>query len=72
MTFHLTFNFKEFNLVQISSGDLLRDEILKKTNLGKKIEVIINSGDLVSDHIVNELLEEKISLIFLEKKNILL
>ena len=52
---------KEFNLVQISSGDLLRDEILKKTNLGKKIEVIINSGDLVSDHIVNELLEEKIS-----------
>ena len=29
---------KKFNLYQISTGDLLRDEIKNKTGVGKKIE----------------------------------
>ncbi|SVC49508.1 uncharacterized protein METZ01_LOCUS302362, partial [marine metagenome] len=47
---------KEFNLIQISTGDLLRSEIKKKTNLGKKIDLIINKGSLVPDNIVSKLL----------------
>ena len=52
---------KEFNLIQISTGDLLRSEIKKKTNLGKKIDLIINKGSLVSDNIVSKLLINSIS-----------
>ena len=52
---------KEFNLIQISTGDLLRSEIKKKTNLGKKIDLIINKGSLVPDNIVSKLLINSIS-----------
>ena len=48
---------KEFNLNKVSTGDLLRKEIKKKTKLGIDIENIINKGNLVSDEIINNLLE---------------
>jgi adenylate kinase len=48
---------KKFNLYQLSTGDLLRDEIKNKTEIGKKIEHIIAHGDLVVDEIVNQLLK---------------
>ena len=38
---------KKFNLHQVSTGDLLRIEIKKKNEVGKKIEEIINRGELV-------------------------
>ena len=44
---------KDFNLIKISTGDLLRNEIKKNTTLGKKIETIIPHGELVTDEIVN-------------------
>ena len=44
----------KFNLYQLSTGDLLRNEINNKTKLGSEISSIINSGELVSDKIVNE------------------
>jgi len=46
---------KKFNLYQISTGDLLRSEIKKKTEIGKEIESIISEGDFVTDDIVNKL-----------------
>jgi len=49
---------KKFNLYQLSTGDLLRSEIKKKTEIGKKIEQIIAQGDFVTDDIVNELLKK--------------
>ncbi len=52
---------KEFNLFQLSTGDLLRDEVSKKTDFGNKIEEIMKSGGLVSDEIINNLIENKIS-----------
>ena len=52
---------KEFNLFQLSTGDLLRDEVSKKTSFGNKIEEIMKSGGLVSDEIINNLIENKIS-----------
>ena len=35
---------KKFNLYQISTGDLLRNEIKKKTQIGKEIESIISEN----------------------------
>ena len=52
---------KKFNLYQLSTGELLRDEIKNKTELGLQISSIINSGNLVSDNIVGELIEKYIS-----------
>ena len=52
---------KKFNLHQLSTGELLREEIKNQTDLGTKISSIINSGDLVSDKIENELIEKFIS-----------
>ena len=55
------FIVKHFNLYQLSTGELLRKEIKNKTNLGVEIESIINSGNLVSDKIVSDLIEKYIS-----------
>ena len=49
---------KKFNLFNISSGDLLRDEIKNNSKLGNKISSIINEGSLVSDNIVNDLIRK--------------
>jgi adenylate kinase len=43
------FIVNKFNLYQLSTGDLLREEIRNKTKLGSEISSIINSGELVSD-----------------------
>ena len=52
---------KKFNLHQVSTGDLLRLEIKKKTQVSDKIEKIISQGDLISDDIVNNLLKNVIA-----------
>ena len=49
------------NYFQISTGDLLRNEAKKKTDLGIEIETLISKGDFVSDDIVNKLLKSSIS-----------
>ena len=48
---------KKYNLFQISTGDILRDEIQKDTEIGKKIVANMNDGKFVDDEIVNKLLE---------------
>ena len=55
------FIVKKFKLHQLSTGDLLRKEIKDKTQLGQQIVSIINSGNLVSDNIVSDLIEKYIS-----------
>ena len=49
---------KKFNLHQISTGDLLRSEIKKETEIGKEIESIISEGEFATDVIVNKLLDK--------------
>jgi len=51
---------KKHNYFQLSTGNLLRNETKKNTELGKKIESIISKGNFVSDEIVNQLLKETI------------
>ena len=55
------FIVNKYNLYQLSTGELLRNEIKNKTILGKEISSIINSGTLVSDSIVKKLVENFIS-----------
>ena len=52
---------KSLNLFKISTGDLLRDETKKKSSLGIKIESLLKEGKLVSDDIINDLIENIIS-----------
>ena len=46
------------NSFQISTGDILRDEINKDTDIGKRIINNMNDGKFVDDNIVNQLLEK--------------
>tara|TARA_Y100000816_G_scaffold265016_1_gene224555 strand:+ start:626 stop:1192 length:567 start_codon:yes stop_codon:yes gene_type:complete len=52
---------EKFRLFQLSTGEFLRKEITQNTEIGKKISSIINSGSLVSDDIVSNLIEKIIS-----------
>jgi len=51
----------KYDLYQLSTGEVLRNEIINKTSLGREISSIINSGTLVSDDIVKKLVENFIS-----------
>ena len=55
------FIVSKFKLYQLSTGELLRNEIKNKTELGQKIAFLMNSGNLVSDEIVSNLIEKYIS-----------
>jgi len=52
---------KNYNYIQISTGDLLRNEIKKNTDLGKEILAKIDIGDFVNNEIVNSLIDEIVS-----------
>ncbi len=47
-----------FNLYQVSTGDLLRNEVKNQTSIGRDIENIISKGDFATDEIVNELIKK--------------
>ena len=52
---------EKFNLIQISTGDLLRNEIKNKTDIGKEIEDTISKGDFATDEIIDRLLKNKVT-----------
>jgi adenylate kinase len=55
------FLVKILNNFQISTGDMLREEIKKDTEIGKKIIRYMNEGKFVDDEIVNSLMKKVIS-----------
>ena len=50
----------KLNSFQISTGDILREEIRKNSEIGKQIINNMNKGKFVSDEIVNKLIEKLI------------
>ena len=48
------------NLMQLSTGDMLRDAIAKGSDLGIKAKAIMDKGELVSDEIIISMISEKI------------
>ena len=51
---------KKLNGFQISTGDMLRDEIQKDSEIGKKIINDMDDGKFVNDEIVNKLIKNVI------------
>ncbi|GET29959.1 adenylate kinase [Prolixibacter sp. SD074] len=52
---------KNFNLVHISTGDLLRTEIAAKTHLGIEAKKNIDKGELVPDSVVVDMIKGKLN-----------
>ena len=48
----------KLNNFQVSTGDILRDEIKKNSDIGQQITSNMNEGKFVSDEIVNSLIEK--------------
>ena len=51
------------NMVQLSTGDMLRDAKSSGSKMGRKVSGLMARGDLVTDDIVIELIGEKLSQI---------
>lgn len=49
-----------FDLPHISTGDILRENVARGTELGKEVKSVMDAGQLVSDDLVNRLVEERI------------
>lgn len=52
---------KEKNIPHISTGDLFREAVKNQTDLGKKVQSIMESGALVPDGVTIELVRERLS-----------
>ena len=52
---------KKLNAFQISTGDLLREEINKNSDIGKAITNDMDNGKYISDNIVNKLIKNFVS-----------
>ena len=50
----------KYNIVQISTGDMLREEVKLATDLGKAAKVIMDKGNLVPDDIIMSMIEKRI------------
>ncbi|MDR2382362.1 MAG: adenylate kinase [Prevotellaceae bacterium] len=50
-----------YNLVHLSTGDILREEMKKNSPLGQKVKTLIEKGELVPDEVVVELIREKLN-----------
>lgn len=50
----------KYNLAYISTGDILRKEIQKNSEVGQQVKEIIKKGGLVSDEIIVQIIEEEL------------
>ena len=55
-----SFLVEKRKMYQLSTGDLLRAELKSKSKLSEKLKQIMDKGQLVSDDIINDLIEKKI------------
>ena len=55
------FIVKKHNYFQLSTGNLLREEVKRKTPLGAEIEKLISNGKFASNEVVNKLLRQSIT-----------
>src|SRR5690349_11753933 len=51
---------QRFGIPQISTGDILRDNVARGTELGKKADSIMKAGGLVSDDLILPMVENRL------------
>ncbi len=52
---------QEYRIPHISTGDMFRDHKARGTELGKKIQAVMDAGGLVTDEITNAMVDERLS-----------
>ncbi len=51
---------RDFNIPHISTGDMFRDHKARGTDLGRRVQAIMDSGGLVPDEITNDMVKERL------------
>ena len=54
------FIMENYGVPQISTGDMLRAAIKQGSELGKKVQAVMDSGQLVSDELIIELVKDRV------------
>ena len=52
---------KKLGLVQLSTGEIIRKDIEKKTKLGLQVKNLVDNGEFVSDEIILSIISKRIS-----------
>lgn len=52
----------KYGIIHISTGDMLREHLKNKTEIGLKVKEIMDSGGLVSDDIVVEMVKRRVAM----------
>ena len=52
---------RQLGLPQISTGDMLRDAVRRKTPLGVEAKNVLEAGELVNDELVNDIVVERVA-----------
>ncbi|MBN2366028.1 MAG: adenylate kinase [Calditrichaeota bacterium] len=52
---------EKYNIPQISTGDILRNEVQEKSELGLKVKNILDRGELVPDNIILEIIRKRLN-----------
>lgn len=53
---------ERYGIAHVSTGDILRDNVARATDLGKKAKAIMERGELVPDDLVNAMVRDRLSL----------
>ena len=51
---------EKYGIPQLSTGDMLRAAVKSETEVGKRAKAVMDSGQLVSDEIVNQIVSERV------------
>ena len=54
------FLIERYGIVQISTGDMLRDAVAKGNEIGKEVKNVMEKGELVSDKLIMSLISDRI------------
>ena len=53
----------KFNIVQLSTGDMLRAAVAAGSEVGQKAKAVMEAGGLVSDEIVMDIIRDRIQMV---------
>jgi len=51
----------KYGIPQVSTGDILRDNVSRNTDLGQKAKAVMDRGELVSDYLVNAMVKDRLA-----------